>query len=388
MAPESFRIAIPDERLDDMRRRLANTSWPGDFGNEDWRYGVEEGWMRRLVEYWANDYDWRAEEARMNELPHYRVEIDGTPLHFVHVRCGRPGAIPLMLLHGWPWTFWDWAGVIAELSKDDGGPAFDLVVPSLPGFGFSAPLRTTGLNVRETAKLFVRLMCDVLGYERFASAGGDWGGMITSELGHAHPDRMIAVHMNMVVLHEFLHFGLDASDYAPDEQWMVERIREVAPLITSHVAVQGSDPQTLAYAMADSPAGTAAWLWERRRSGSDCTGDLAEYQGRDFLCTLASIYWLTNTTGTSFRIYKEHFHEGSLEMNWPLLHNRQPQIPVPTGVANAPKEMAFLPRREMEKRTNLRRWSVLPRGGHFLPAEQPELLAAEYRAFFGEDIAG
>lgn len=388
MVPERFEIAIADARLDDMRRRLAATCWPGDFGNEDWSYGVEEGWLRGLVDYWANDYDWRAEEARMNEYPHYRVSIDGVPLHFIHMRSGRPDAIPLLLIHGWPWTFWDWRGVIDELSRDGDGPAFDLVVPSLPGVAFSSPLTTTGLNVREDAKLFVKLMCDVLGYERFAAAGGDWGSMITAELGHAHPGRMLGVHMTMVVLPELLHLDLEASAYAPDEQWMLERIAEVAPHITSHVAVHGADPQTLAYAMADSPAGTAAWLWERRRSGSDCGGrDLAEYQGRDFLCTLASLHWLTNTTGSSFRIYKEHFAGAGLQMGWPRLHRDLPVIPVPTGVSLAPKEMTFLPRAVLETHTNLQHWRLLPRGGHFLPAEQPGLLAAEYRAFFGDVMA-
>jgi pimeloyl-ACP methyl ester carboxylesterase len=385
--PERFRISIPEDRLQDMRRRLRATSWPGDLGNADWRYGVEQGWLQDMVHYWAEDYDWRAQEARMNALPHFRVEIAGTPIHFVHLRSGRPGAIPLLLIHGWPWTFWDWEGVIAELSAGDAGPAFDLIVPSLPGVAFSSPLRTTGLNVREIGNLLVRLMCEVLGYERFAAAGGDWGSMITAELGHAHPDRLLAVHLTMMVLHEFLHFDLDPSAYAPDEQWMLERIREVAPHITSHVAVHGADPQTLAYAMADSPAGTAAWLWERRRTGSDCDGDLAAYQGREFLCTLASLHWLTNTIGSSMRIYKEHFAGEGLQMNWPRLHQRRPQIPVPTGVAVAPKEMAFLPRAEVARLTDLRRWELLPRGGHFLPAEQPKLLAAEYRAFFA-DVAG
>jgi pimeloyl-ACP methyl ester carboxylesterase len=386
MKAERFRIAIADERLEDMRRRIRATAWPGDFGNADWHYGVEQGWLQELARYWADGYDWRAEEARINALDHYRVEIDGTPIHFVHVRSGRPGAIPLLLIHGWPWTFWDWQGVIAELSADRPGPAFDLVVPSLPGVAFSSPLTTTGLNVRAIGNIFVRLMVDVLGYERFGAAGGDWGSMITAELGHAHPDRLLGVHLTMMVLHEILHFDLDPSAFAADEQWMLQRIAEVAPHIGSHVAVHGADPQTLAYAMADSPVGTAAWLWERRRTGSDCGDDLVAYQGRDFLCTLASLHWLTNTIGSSMRIYKEHFSGHGFTMNWPLLRPGQPQIPVPTGVAVAPKEMAFLPRAEVARRTDLRRWQLLPRGGHFLPAEQPELLAAEYRAFFGEVV--
>jgi len=384
MAATQFTIDIPQDRLDEMQRRLEATCWPGDFGNEDWRYGVEEGWLKGLVEYWARDFDWRAVEARMNEFPHFRAEIDGVPIHFIHVKSGRPDAVPLMLIHGWPWSFWDWEGVIRNLSSGEGGPAFDLVVPSLPGFGFSGPLRKTGVNVRESAKLFVKLMSDVLGYDRFAAAGGDWGSMITAELGHAHPERMLAVHMMMVVLPELIHFDVDPSDYAEDEQWMLKRIAEVAPDVSSHVAVQGADPQTLAYAMADSPVGTAAWLWERRRSGSGHGKQgFQTLESREFLCTLASLYWLTNTTGTSFRIYKEHFSGTGLEMNWPRLNRDMPVIPVPTGVSLAPMEMTFLPRSVVEKHTNLKFWSLLPAGGHFLAADQPDLLAADYKRFFG-----
>jgi pimeloyl-ACP methyl ester carboxylesterase len=382
MTPEPFKIAISDERLDDMRRRLKTTSWPGDFGNEDWSYGVEEGWLRDMVKYWANDYDWRKEEARMNAWPHFRVVIDDVPIHFIHIKSNKPNAIPLILTHGWPWTFWDWHGVIDNLTRPD-APAFDLIVPSMPGYAFSSPLRTTGINVREAAKLWVKLMCDVLGYEKFAAAGGDWGSFITAELGHAFPERLLAIHLTLHLLHDVNLYALTPKDYAPDEQWMHARVREARPWVTSHVAVHGSDPQTLAYALADSPVGTAAWIWERRRSWGD--GDVIASQGRDFLCTTASLYWLTNTIGSSFRIYKEHFSKG-LQMNWPPLHDRQPLIPVPTGVAVARKEIGLLPRAMVAARTDLRRWEILPRGGHFLPAEQPDALAAEYRAFFPDVV--
>jgi pimeloyl-ACP methyl ester carboxylesterase len=388
MQPEPFEIAISEERLKEMRRRLRNTAWPGDFGNEDWRFGVREDWLREMVAYWADGYDWRAEERRMNTLPHFRVEIDGVPIHFIHLRSGRPGAIPLILTHGWPWSFWDWQGIIAELTREDSAPAFDLVVPSLPGYGFSSPLRKPGVNMRAIGDIWVRLMCDVLGYERFAAAGGDWGSAITAELGHAHSKRLLAIHLTLVLLPDISGFTLAAEDFAPDEQWMHRRMGEAFPHVTSHVAVHSADPQTLAYAMADSPVGTAAWLWERRRAWSDCDGDVLSCQSRDALCTLASLYWLTNTTGTSFRLYAEQFTGQGFSQDWPLLHDRQPMIPVPTGVAVAPKEVAFLPRAEVAKRVDLRRWQVVPRGGHFLPAEQPATLASEYRAFFGEVLGG
>ena len=381
---EPFRIFIPDARLEDMRRRIGTASWPGDFGNERWHYGVEQGWLQDMASYWANDYDWRAAEARMTVLPQFRAEIDGNPIHFIHIRCGRPDAIPLLLIHGWPETFWDWQGVIADLASEVPGPAFDLVVPSLPGVAFSSPLCKTGVNVREIARLWVRLMCDVLGYPRFAAAGGDWGSLIAAELGHAHPERMLAIHLTMVVLHEAAASDIPLSDYAPEERWMAARMHEVGPQMMSHIVPHSSDPQTLAYAMADSPVGTAAWLWERRWAGRGDTGD----PDRDALCTLASLYWLTNTIGSSMRIYREQFSGGGQGMDWPLLHRRQPQIPVPTGVALAPKEVMFLPRAAVARRTNLRRWQLLARGGHFLAAEEPGLLSAEYRAFFGDVLGG
>ena len=390
MGPEPFRINIPQQRLDEMNRRLMTIEWPGDFGNADWHYGVEQEWLREMASYWATEFDWRAQEAAMNAFPHYRVQIDGVPIHFIHLRSGRPDAIPIILTHGWPWTFWDWAKLIEPLSKGTSEcPPFDVIVPSLPGFGFSSPLRTTGLNVRAIAKLWVRLMSDVLGYERFCAAGGDWGALITAELGHAHPERLLAVHFTLVAFPGMDLVAINEADYAADEQWMLDRNRESLPTIVSHVAVQASDPQTLAYGLADSPIGTAAWLWERRRAWSDGAGDILAPQGRDFLCTTASLYWLTNTMGSSFRIYKETLKnvDGRLMMDWPPLNDRLPSIPVPTGVAVAPKEVALKPRSVAAARSDLRRWQVMERGGHFLPAEDPQALVREYQIFFGEVLA-
>jgi pimeloyl-ACP methyl ester carboxylesterase len=386
--PTPFTIAIPDDQLEDMRRRLANTRWPGDLGNDDWHYGVEQGWLRDMVAYWAQDYDWRQHEARMNAVGQYRVEIDGVTVHFMHVKSGRPDAIPLLLTHGWPWSFWDWYPIMSELTTGgDDQPAFDVVVPSLPGFGFSS-LATTGVDIRGVARRWVTLMTDVLGYERFAAAGGDLGAAVTSELGHAYPDRLLAVHITTVLLHGLNFRQLTDSDFAPDEQWMIPVNRAAPPRVTSHMVIHSTEPQTLAYGLTDSPAGTAAWLWSKRRLWSQ--GDVMVTHGRDFLCTLASIYWLTNTLGSSLRIYREQFGGGVAQnglpapLGWQLLHDRRPSIPVPTGVAVAPQEVALIPRATVADRVNLQRWTVLPRGGHFVPTEAPELLTHEYREFFGK----
>lgn len=379
-----FRVDIPDSLLDDMRRRLRATRWADDFGNERWTYGVERGWLEGMVRYWAGDYDWRAQEAAINRFAQFRTVIDGVPIHFIHVKGkGAPGVkpLPLILTHGWPWTFWDWKDVIGPLSDPaahggDAADAFDVIVPSLPGYGFSEPLRTTGISAPRVADLWVKLMAG-LGHEKFAAAGGDWGAIVTAQMGHAHAERLLGIYLTMARLPGVDPGALKASDFAADEQWMWARLQEALPTITSHSAVHIHDPQTLAYALADSPVGTAAWLWERRRAWSDCGGNVESVFDRDFLCTTASIYWLTNTIGTSFRLYNETFTRG-----WNLQHDRKPSIAVPTGFGISPKELRMLPKSWCEARTNLQRWTIFPRGGHFAPSEHPGQVIPEYRAFF------
>jgi pimeloyl-ACP methyl ester carboxylesterase len=382
MRATPFTIRIPEDALEDMRRRLRTTRWAGDFGNADWSYGVEQGWLAEMVRYWAEDFDWRAQEAAMNRLPHYRVEIEGIPIHFVHVKGKGTAPRPIVLTHGWPWTFWDWKDVIPRLADPasfgaSANDAFDVVVPSLPGFAFSEPLRSTGVDVQRIARLWVRLMGEVLGYERFAAAGGDWGATVTGELGLAHARRLKGIYLTLPVLP-----GLDGrfftpEMFAPEEQWMLRRRDEAAPTIASHIAVHMHDPQTLAYALADSPAGTAAWMWERRRAWSDCGGDVTRAFGREFLCATASLYWLTNTIGSSLRIYKEWFNPAV-----PAASRADARIEVPTGFGISPHELAFLPRALAAERCNLQRWTVFPRGGHFAPAENPAGIADDIRAFF------
>lgn len=381
-APVPFTVAIDDADLDDLRRRLAAVRWADDFGNDDWTYGVERGWLEDMVAYWRDTYDWRATEAAMNALPQWRVELDDIPIHYVHVRGKGPDPMPIVITHGWPWTFWDMRHLIGPLTDPaahGGDPAdsFDVIVPSLPGFGFSTPLRTTGVNVRRVAQLWTRLMTEVLGYDRFAAYGGDWGAIVTAELGHAHPEHLIGVDMSLAVIPGVSRAAVTAEAWADDEAWMVARAAESERLIRSHVVVHTHDPQTLAYALADSPVGTAAWLWERRRAWSDCDGDVLRVFDRDELCTLASVYWLTGTIATSLRLYFEHFNGG-----WPALHDRRPAIGVPTGFSIFPRDVVFLPRAIAAERTDLRRWTVMPKGGHFGPAEQPALMVDELRAMF------
>jgi pimeloyl-ACP methyl ester carboxylesterase len=380
--PRPFTITIPDRDLGDLVRRLRDTRWPPELPGDGWTYGVDGSWLRSMVSYWTDEYDWREHEAAMNAYPNFMVDIEGIPIHFVHVRGTGSSPMPIVLTHGWPWSFWDMRALIGPLTDPqafggDANDSFDVVIPSLPGFAFSNPLQTRGVNVRRVAQLWVRLMRDGLGYDRFAAYGGDWGAIVSSELGHAHADHVLGTYMSLPTIPGVNRRELGPASFAEDEQWMVARMAEAEPLIRSHVTVHTLDPQTLAYGLADSPVGTAAWLWERRRAWSDCDGNVETVFPRDELVTLASIYWLTGGITTSLRLYFEHWGSG-----WPALHDRQRVIDVPTGFAIFPKELVFLPRAVAEARTNLTRWALMPRGGHFAPAEQPALIVDELREFF------
>lgn len=384
MEVEPFTIAVSDADLEDMRLRLRRTRWADDFGNADWRYGVERSWLEGMVGYWRDDYDWRAAEREMNRLSHFKVTIDGLPLHFVHVRGRGPNPVPLLLVHGWPWTFMDFHALIGPLSNPaahggDAADAFDLIIPSLPGFGFSMPLVAAGPDIPRTADLLRSLMTDVLGYRRYAVAGGDFGAAISPQIAHAYPDEVIGVLATIPYFPGLDLAALKPADYAADEAWMLVRAAEAARSTVSHVAVHSNDPQTLAYALVDSPVGTAAWIWERRRAWSDCEGDLLSVHDRDFLCTLASIYWLTGSIGTSMRSYWQHFASG---MPIKPRHPGRPAVKPPTGFAIHPKEVMFVPRSVAAANTNLQRWSLMAKGGHFGFSEQPDAMTDELRAFF------
>ncbi len=382
---QPFTIAIPDSELDDLRNRLGHARWADDLANADWRYGVERGWLEDMVHYWREDYDWRATEAGINAVPHFMAEIGGTPIHFAHIRGKGPNPMPLLLVHGWPWTFHDFFGMIGPLTDPashggDPSDSFDLIIPSLPGHGFSMPLSRAGLDVPALVGLFAKLMGEVLGYDRYAIAGGDWGAAITNLMAHTHAEKVIGLFATIPFYPGLDLAAIRPEDFAEDEQWMLARQAESGPTIASHFTVHSSDPQTLAYALVDSPVGTAAWLWERRRAWSDCGGDLFSVYSRDWLCTLASIYWLTRSIGTSLRLYYEHAHAGG--MPFPTLHDRMPAIEVPCGYAVAPKEVMLIPRALAEGGTNLKHWERLPKGGHFSFSEQPETMARQVRNFF------
>ena len=374
-----FVAQLATARLDDLRARLQQARWPDVIGEDDWRYGVPQAWLREMCDYWVNTWDWAEVAAEINRYPHFMADIEGVSIHFMHIRSDRPNATPLLLSHGWPWTFWDFRYVIDALVNPPSPslPAFDLVIPSLPGFGFSTPLRQSGIDVARIADLWVRLMTEGLGYARFAAHGGDWGALITGHLAHAHASHLFGAHMSLTMVPGVNRNDLGPDAWADDEAWMQARNDESVATITSHLAVHRLDPQTLAYGLVDSPLGTAAWIWERRRNWSDCNGDIESAFSREHLCTTAALYWCTGAIGSSLRLYYEHFNKP-----WPLAHDRMPRLEAPSAYAVFPKDVVHLPRSVLQRHVNLQRYTVMPRGGHFAAPEQPGLLVDDLRAFF------
>ncbi len=382
MSITPFRIDIPDAELLDLRRRLAATRWPEDFANDDWAYGTNTAYLKALVHYWQHDFDWRAAEAQMNQFAHFKTHIQDTPIHFIHERGKGPKPMPLILSHGWPWTFWDLKKIIRPLTDpvSFGGKAkdaFDVVVPSLPGYGFSTPLRKTGYNFWRSADLWAQLMTQ-LGYERFAAEGGDWGAGTSAQLGHKYADRVLGIYIHLTFpLNAFIGPMPEASDYSEDEKHWMAKNRRFFTDGSGYSAIQATRPQTLAPAINDSPAGLCSWILEKRRAWSDCKGDVESRFSKDELCTTMSLYWFTQSYGTSARYYYECVHNP-----WRPSHDRQPPVQSPTGIAVFENEVFNLPRKWAERTYNLKRWTPIESGGHFAPMEEPETLIEEIRSFF------
>jgi pimeloyl-ACP methyl ester carboxylesterase len=380
-----FRVDVAEGVLLDLKERLTRTRWADDIGNDGWDYGSNGAYLRELLDYWLRRYDWREHERRINTLPHFHTELDEIPVHFIH----QPGTgrkpLPLILSHGWPWTFWDFQKVIGPLSdpRSHGGDpddSFDVVVPSLPGYGFSTPLHTVGIDAFRTADLWLRLMRDVLGFKRFGAVGGDWGALISTQLGHKYPEHVLGIYIHLMVNLDALSGGADAArpeDFtAEEQQWQVKN-QTFLTQGSGYSALQMTRPQTPAFGLNDSPAGLAAWIVEKRRSWSDCNGDVESRFSKDDLLTTIMIYWVTRSIGSSMRYYYETAHHP-----WVPSHRRWPVVEAPTGIAVLPHEVMLQPRRWAERYYNLQHWSVLPAGGHFAPMEEPQRLVEDIRTFF------
>jgi len=373
-AIEPFEIAIEDEVLDDLRRRLAATRFPDQIPDTGWDYGTELGYLKELVGYWQNKFDWRAQEAALNRFDHFRSEIDGQRIHFLHARSKHPDALPVIISHGWPGSIAEFLKLIDRLTDPEahGGRAEDalhVVCPSLPGYGFSDPTREPGFDLQRMAECFAKLMAR-LGYDRYGAQGGDWGALITTNLARVDPEHLAGIHLNMPMALPVEGVELSDAEKA-DLADMAAFDRDE----TGYQKIQGSKPQTLGFALNDSPAGLAAWIVEKFRTWSDCDGDIESCYTKDELLTNITIYWATRTITSSMRLYYEVFKGGRVGFIGP-------KIQVPTGVARFPKELFKPPRAWVENHFNVTHWTVMPKGGHFAAMEQPELLAADLRKFF------
>ena len=376
--PQPFTLTIPDTAIADLRVRLALTRFPDQAPGEPWQFGTDVTWLRDLVRYWHDRFDWRAQEAALNAFPQFKVALAGIDLHYLHVPGVGPNPAPLLLLHGWPGSVFEFLDIIPRLTDParfggDAADAFTVIAPSLPGYGLSFAPGQKRFAIDAIADVMAALMTDVLGHQRFAAQGGDWGAFVTSRLGYAYPDRMIGIHINLLTVPRDRPAStqptVEAQRYGEElAAWLKEE--------TGYQAIQGTRPQTLAYGLTDSPAGLAAWIGEKFRAWSDCGGVPEHAISRDRMLGNIALYWFTGAIGSSFWPYYARMHAP-----WPIPPGGT--IAVPTGYAAFPREIVRPPRSLAEKiYTNIQRWAPIPRGGHFAAMEQPALLAAEIQAFF------
>jgi len=356
-----FRIAVPDEDLEDLRERLRHTRWPERECVGDWSQGIPLDYTRELVGYWAEGYDWRAREARLNGFDQFVTEIDGLDIHFIHQRSTDPDALPLVMTHGWPGSIAEFSKVIEPLTRD-----FHVVCPSLPGYGFSGKPTAAGWKVERIALAWDTLM-KRLGYDRYGAQGGDWGATVTTQIGR-NGLGCIGIHLNMPIA---APVG-DLSNPSADEREALAALNHYQLWEAGYSKQQSTRPQTLGYGLADSPVGQLAWIVEKLYAWSDCGGHPENVFSRDEMLDDVMLYWATNSGAASARLYWESF--GAFGGGG--------KVEVPTGVARFPKEIFRPPRSWCESVYNITHWTDMPRGGHFAAFEQPDLFVEDVRAFF------
>ena len=379
MSIQSFKIAIPQATLDDLRERLARTRWPDEVEGAGWDYGTNLGYMKDFADYWQHLYDWCKQEAALNTFAHFKAEVDGIGIHFIHERGQGPNPTPIILTHGWPDSFYRMHKIIPMLTdpaRFGGDPAdsFDVIVPDLPGFGFSDRPRKPGMTLARTAEIWARLMTGVLGYHRYAAAGGDFGSVVTQLLALAHPESVVGIHVTDL---GFYTLNAYQSDLTAAEKQYVGANQGWFFQEGAYAMLHASKPQTLAYGLNDSPVGLAAWMVEKFRAWSDCDGDVEKRFSKDELLTHVMIYWVTQTINSSIRNYYK-----DLAIPQPLKPGQH--IEVPAGFARFPKDLppgVTLPCELAERHLRVRQWTEMPRGGHFAALEEPGLLVEDMRAF-------
>ncbi len=373
-----FRIAVPDSVLDDLRQRLARTRLPDEPPLEPWSTGTSVAYLKGLLDYWREGFDWRVQEAKLNAFSHYTVPLGGIDVHFIHQPGKGPKPMPLLLSHGWTGSVLEFHNVLPMLTDParfggDPADAFTVVAPSLPGYVFSFKPGQKRFSLEQIAEVFAELMTGVLGYQRFGAQGGDWGAFVTSRLGYAFAERMIGIHLNLLAIRRDPKMVVDPT---PEEQAFLAQLNHFLKEETGYQWIQGTKPTTLAYGLTDSPAGLAAWLVEKFRSWTDCDGNPENALTRDEMLTDITLYWVTGAIGSSFWPYYARMHGP-----WPIPEGKT--VDVPTGYVQFPKEILAPPRSVAQRMyTDIRRWTVMPKGGHFAALEQAEALVREVREFF------
>jgi pimeloyl-ACP methyl ester carboxylesterase len=377
MDPQPYTIQIADDVLEDLRARLARVRWPDEIPDTGWQYGTDLTYLQQLVDYWRDHYDWRAQETQLNAFRHFTVPLHGIGVHFIHQPGVGPAPLPLLLLHGWPGSVWEFHKLIPLLTDParfggDSADAFTVIAPSLPGYGFSYRPRQPRFDRVAMADLCAALVTDILGYQRFCAQGGDIGAGVAARLAAAYPDRLQGIHLNFLggfraVNHPGEPTDEEARYLAELQHWLTEE--------TGYQWIQGTKPQTLSYGLTDSPVGLAAWIVEKFRGWSDCDGEVERCFSKDELLTNVMLYWATGAINAAFWPYYSGRHG-----DWALANS--PRIDVPTAYLSFPHEITRPPRSMAERVLNIQRWTTRDHGGHFAALEQPEALTADIRAFF------
>lgn len=376
--PRPFTLSVPDAAIADLKDRLARTRFPDQAPDAPWAYGADLGYMKELVEYWRTRFDWRAQEGRLNAFPQFKVRMPDVDLHYIKVEGKGPNPMPLLLMHGWPGSVYEFLDIIPRLTDParfggDPADAFTVIAPSLPGYGLSFDPGQKRFGIEDIARTLSSLMTDVLGYKRYGAQGGDFGAFTATRLGYAHAEALIGIHVNMIVLRRDLPPPANPTEeerqyFADLAEWLKEE--------TAYQVIQGTKPQTLAYGLTDSPVGLAAWLAEKFRTWTDNDGTIESAVSRDHMLADISLYWFTGAIGSSFWPYYARIHAG-----WPIPDGGQ--VKVPAGYAAFPKEI-IRPPQSMARAIypDIRRWTQMAKGGHFAALEQPAALTEEVRAFF------
>jgi pimeloyl-ACP methyl ester carboxylesterase len=383
MQARPFKVRAAPQTLDDLRDRLLRTRWPPEIDDDGWDHGTSRAYLRELVGHWLSGFDWRLQEEAINRFSHFRADVAGFGVHFIHEHGKGDRPLPLILTHGYPDSFVRFLKIIPMLTDPgahggDAADAFDVVVPSLPGYGFSDRPRKKGFTFG-IGDVWHTLMTETLGYERFAAHGGDWGSTVTEQLARSHARSLVGIHMTDV---PFWHLFQKPSDPSRDEQAFFARNDRWIPKEGAYALIQGTRPHSLAPGLNDSPAGLAAWIVEKFQRWSDCDGDIETRFTKDELLTNIMIYWATETIGSSFLPYDDFTNSGALTWMVEAFKQWTGSTDVPAAFARFPKDISQPPREWAERFFNVQRWTHMPSGGHFAAMEEPELLVKDIRAFY------